>query len=275
MCMFRDLKASEIEARVGQARENGITLLLYKDARVDMAILDETVGQARWQREHYEVKGNLYCRVGIKIDSEWIWKADCGTESNTEAEKGESSDSFKRACVNWGIGRELYTAPFIWVASGDCKIMETTDRSGKKVYKCYDSFSVTSIEIKDKAIIALQIKNDKTGKIVYTYGAKPQNTPNSANTKQQLPFPEAEHAPQVGNKPHSGLETKNTSATPTIDEQRQWAINFKAETGPRAGMTLGDIYKLDKPAYMRLQAEPPSVECAKAIAIINEWVGIR
>ena len=49
----------------------------------------------------------------------WVWKWDCGTESNTEKEKGEASDSFKRACVNWGIGRELYTAPQIWITCDD------------------------------------------------------------------------------------------------------------------------------------------------------------
>lgn len=107
---FRNLRADEVEARVSQIKENGVALLLYKDARCDMRILDETVGPENWQREHYECKGNLFCRVGInthydKPDREerWVWKSDCGTESNTEAQKGEASDSFKRACFNWGI----------------------------------------------------------------------------------------------------------------------------------------------------------------------------
>ena len=87
-----------------------------------MSILDETVGPENWQRDHFECKGNLYCKVGINTNykdaqavDRWIWKADCGAESRTEAEKGEASDSFKRACVNWGIGRELYTSPPIFV----------------------------------------------------------------------------------------------------------------------------------------------------------------
>lgn len=117
------MKSSEIECRIGQVfkAKQAISLLLYKDARCDMSLLDETVGAENWQREHYECKGNLYCRVGIKDQTtgEWVWKSDCGTESNTEAIKGESSDSFKRACVNWGIGRELYTAPFIYVELTD------------------------------------------------------------------------------------------------------------------------------------------------------------
>ena len=103
MKKFRDLQADEIEVRVQSVKANGLVLLLYKNARCDMNILDETVGVENWQREHYECKGNLFCRVGIKSDGgEWVWKADCGTESNTEAQKGEASDSFKRACFNFG-----------------------------------------------------------------------------------------------------------------------------------------------------------------------------
>ena len=66
MCKFRDLRADEIECRVQSCKANGLVLLLYKDARVDMTILDETVGSANWQREHYECKGNLFCRVVIR-----------------------------------------------------------------------------------------------------------------------------------------------------------------------------------------------------------------
>ena len=155
---FRDLTASEIECRAQSVKQNGLTLLLYKDARVDMNILDETVGAENWQREHYECKGNLFCRVGIRIErkdetgsyAEWAWKSDCGVESNTEAQKGEASDSFKRACFNWGIGRELYTAPFIWIPAEKCTISNG---------KCYDKFEVEKIIIEEKRIVALAIKN--------------------------------------------------------------------------------------------------------------------
>jgi hypothetical protein len=156
MCKFRDLRADEIECRVQSVKANGLVLLLYKDARVDMNILDETVGAANWQREHYECKGNLFCRVGIDIGTHegkaerWVFKSDCGTESNTEAQKGEASDSFKRACFNWGIGRELYTAPFTWIPSDKCNISNT---------KCYDKFVVEKIIIENKQITALAIWN--------------------------------------------------------------------------------------------------------------------
>jgi hypothetical protein len=160
---FRKLTANDVEARVQSCDENGFTLLLYKNARCDMNILDETVGAENWQREHYECKGNLFCRVGIKCDDkqhqmlEWVWKADCGTESNTEKEKGESSDSFKRACFNWGIGRELYTSPKTKI-KGNTKQIK---RNGKDVWvPTYYAFDVVEMEVTDdkpRRITALTI----------------------------------------------------------------------------------------------------------------------
>jgi len=155
---FRKLFPDEIEIRVQRVTEKGAQLLLYKDARCDMRILDETVGAENWQREHYECKGNLFCRVGInvaatidmsgsegiaEIAEHWVWKSDCGTESNTEAQKGEASDSFKRACFNWGIGRELYTSPFIWIK-----------QDGSYDFK-RDRFTVSEIEYKNDRISRL------------------------------------------------------------------------------------------------------------------------
>jgi hypothetical protein len=160
MCKFRDLRADEIECRVQQVKDKGLVLLLYKDARVDMNILDETVGSSNWQREHYECKGNLFCRVGIDVgthegkEERWVYKSDCGTESNTEAQKGEASDSFKRACFNWGIGRELYTAPFTWIPSEKCDIKQVGN-----ALKCFDKFVVEKIIIENKQITALAIWN--------------------------------------------------------------------------------------------------------------------
>ena len=173
MIEFRDLTADDIEVRVQSVKNNGLILLLYKNARVDMNILDETVGAENWQREHYECKGNLFCRVGIYCENEgttkpacWVWKSDCGTESNTEAQKGEASDSFKRACFNWGIGRELYTSPFLWVKSEDCKI-----ENGK----CFDKFKVTKIVIEDKKIKALAIWNITQNKRVVVWQEQQEN----------------------------------------------------------------------------------------------------
>lgn len=96
-------------------------VLGYIDARDAMDLLDEVVGVGNRQRDHKEVAGNLYAGVGILIKWNRVWKRDCGTESNTEKEKGESSDSFKRACVNRGIGRFLYTLPNLTITAEEAK----------------------------------------------------------------------------------------------------------------------------------------------------------
>ena len=154
--LFRDLKADEIDVRLATVKENGVSLLLYKDARVDQNILDETYGAFGWQRDHKELKGNIYCGISIfdKEKGQWVTKWDCGKESFSEAEKGEASDSFKRAGFNWGIGRELYTSPFIWISNEKCNIQE---KNGK--YHCNNTFIVEAIEIKDKVITGLAIRN--------------------------------------------------------------------------------------------------------------------
>lgn len=154
---IRTLKAEEIDCRAQTVKANGCSLLLYKDARCDMSILDELCGAENWQRKHYECKGNLFCSVGIKVNNEWVWKDDCGAESYTEKEKGEASDSFKRACVNWGIGRELYTSPFIWITLEDKDISKNGER-----YNLKTKFSVKRIECNEhKQITRLVIADDK------------------------------------------------------------------------------------------------------------------
>lgn len=164
---FRLLRADEIDIRVAQVSEKGAQLLLYKDARCDMNILDETVGPMCWERRHSRENAN--CTVSI-LDNErgvWISKEDTGTESNTEKEKGLASDSFKRACVNWGIGRELYTSPFIWVKAADMNIV---DKNGKKT--TYDRFYVEAIKVENGVITGLAIRNQsKENKRVYVYSA--------------------------------------------------------------------------------------------------------
>lgn len=155
--MFRDLRAEEIECRVAQVKDNGLSLLLYKDARCDQNILDETVGPMNWMRSHTRENANCIVSIWDEKKQMWISKEDTGTESNTEKEKGLASDSFKRACFNWGIGRELYTAPFIWINAKDCAIKEY---GGK--FKCFDSFEVQKILIENKKIVAIAIKNTTT-----------------------------------------------------------------------------------------------------------------
>ena len=172
---IRALRADEIEVRVGQVTANGVSLLLYKDARCDKRILDETFGINGWANCYSEIKGNLYCSIMIhdKETGMWIQKQDCGVESNTEKEKGEASDAFKRAGFNVGIGRELYTRIFIFV-----KVPTKAEKlsNGKTVYKLenpYEKWSVADIQTNEEKekIEYLQIADSK-GNIVFTYGKK-------------------------------------------------------------------------------------------------------
>ena len=179
--MFRDLRADEIEVRVALANKHGVSLLLYKDARVDQNILDETVGPFNWMRSH--TRDNANCTVSIwdVEKKQWISKEDTGVESNTEKEKGLASDSFKRACFNWGIGRELYTSPFIWVKAEDC---EKLKQDGNK-WKCGDSFMVEKITIQDKRITQIKIRNINAGRIVYNFGSASNVTPTQSAPQAQ------------------------------------------------------------------------------------------
>ena len=171
MVQFRDLKANEIDCRVSTFNESYLTILLYKDARVDQSILDETVKPENWQRDHKELKNNIYCGISIwdNEKQQWITKWDCGKESFTEAEKGEASDSFKRAGFNWGIGRELYTAPTIYIPYKDKEGKENYEIKTKNNKKTtYTKFYVEAIEITNKEITGLAIKNNKN-KRVFSY----------------------------------------------------------------------------------------------------------
>ena len=173
---MRPLRADEIEVRVGQVGEKGVTMLLYKNARVDMAILDETYGAMGWQRKHRrDEKGILYCAIGVynEHSGEWVWKEDCGTESNTEKDKGEASDAFKRAGTNWGIGRELYTAPFVWLP---CATDEAGTANGRKYYKLHNPrelYGITVSEIetaeKDGRLTITALKLSQNGHEIYKW----------------------------------------------------------------------------------------------------------
>lgn len=173
---FRTLKPTEIQVRPTDTKyKGGAMLLLYKDARVDMQILDETVGQENWQKRYYEVKGNLYCSVGIRIDNEWIWKDDCGVESNTECEKGEASDAFKRACFNWGVGRELYSTPKIKIQCPDTYYYND---------KMTMTFTVADIAFNDNKQCTKLVIVDRFNNVVFDWNNGQQN-----NTQQQLTTP--------------------------------------------------------------------------------------
>lgn len=154
------LTANDVECRIKKITNEGAVLLLYKTARVDMRILDEVYGSMNWQRHHEVINNNLFCTISVwdSEKSQWVSKQDVGTESNAEAEKGQASDAFKRAGFAWGIGRELYDAPFIWISG--------------KVSK-YDRFHVTDIQYdrEKQEFTRLTICDDK-GKERYRLGTK-------------------------------------------------------------------------------------------------------
>lgn len=163
---IRLLRADEIECRVAMVNEKGLSLLLFKDARVDQKILDETFTPFGWRRTHQSIDGNLYCTVEIwdKEKCQWIAKQDVGTVSYSEKEKGQASDSFKRACFNWGLGRELYTAPFIWLPAEKVDIKLKGDR-----YVTSERFSVQSISYNEqRESVFLVIVNSKGYKVFET-----------------------------------------------------------------------------------------------------------
>lgn len=164
---IRLLRADEIECRVGTVSEKGVSLLLYKDARVDQTLLDQTFGIYGWQRTHEMIGNELFCTVKVRDENgEWIEKQDVGTPSMAEPVKGAASDSFKRACFNWGIGRELYSGPFIWLSAEKVNII---NEKGKWIVK--DKFVVSAIVYDEEraAITGLEIRN-KRGEVVFTYG---------------------------------------------------------------------------------------------------------
>lgn len=166
--MFRLLKADEIEVKVKQVKENGSVFLLYKTARTDMDLLDETVKPHLWQSDYKVVNDNLYAGIGICCSGEWIWKWDCGIESKENdgnEKKGEASDAFKRAGFKWGIGRELYTSPFIWISSD---VLPTVPAGNGHKLKGFPKLSVSKIEYADRKISLLELV-DENGRTVYTF----------------------------------------------------------------------------------------------------------
>ena len=180
---IRLLSKEDIDVRVAQTNiynNNGqqvvkVNLLLYKNARVDMKILDELFTPMGWKRTHKLIGDRLYCCVEVYNEKtgEWVCKEDVGVESNTEAEKGQASDSFKRACVNWGIGRELYTAPKISIELNENEY--TKDQNSR--IKVWAYFSVKSIgyDSKTRTITSLEIQ-DKYGNVRFSMNGSVQQS---------------------------------------------------------------------------------------------------
>lgn len=162
---FRPLRENEIEVRVDTINEKGLSLLLYKTARTDAKILDETVGPMNWENEYKEIKGNMYCGISIhdRENAEFVTKWNCGTESYAEAQKGEASDAMKRAGFTWGIGVELYSSPYIYIPASKTEIK--TNSKGKLT--TYDKFFVEKIKTNEETreIEGLSIVNQDNKRV--------------------------------------------------------------------------------------------------------------
>ena len=218
---FRTLKADEIDCRVGNVTDKGVSLLLYKDARVDMRLLDEVVGTMNWKREHEIINGNLYCTVSIynEATQQWVSKQDVGVESNTEKEKGQASDAFKRACFNWGIGRELYTSPFVWINLSQNEWRFGVGGKKQPAIK----FSVKEIAYKDGKVSKLVIVDDK-GVERYTYGV--------GRKAQQPAAPQAQgNNPNLSYDDQLGAAVLDAEACKSEEELKSLYFAYKAQFG--------------------------------------------
>lgn len=233
--LIRLLKANEIECRIATVSEKGLSLLLYKDARVDQRILDETFGPFGWKRSHQCIDGNLYCTVEIrdKESGEWVAKQDVGSTGYTEKEKSQASDSFKRACFNWGIGRELYTAPFIWVPAAKAGLQKKGDK-----YFSNEHFMVNTISFNDnREIVSLEI-TDSHGQVVFSLrqSGNGQQAGDSRNTK-----PKNDRTDQAMRQGESGSDAKNGRSRESGISGPQ-EIVLMAELN-RTGVALDEVLK--------------------------------
>ena len=171
------LDIDHVDFRIQSINKGGYaTILAYKNARVDMERLDEVCGPGNWQRDHKELKGNIYCGIGINCEDldlpsrDWTWKWDCGAESFTEKEKGEASDSFKRAGFNWGIGRELYSYPVIQVKlNGDEFTLE--NNKAKQTWNLKLKEWMWTLKSKNHKVERLEA-HDQTGKLRFKFPSK-------------------------------------------------------------------------------------------------------
>jgi len=266
--LSRPLDISDIDFRVQSINNGGYaTILAYKDARVDMARLDAAAGHLGWQRKHEVISNSLYCHVGIYNNQtdQWVWKSDVGTESMTEATKGQSSDSFKRACFNWGIGRELYDYPFISVKLND---NEWDNKSGKprqtynlkiKDWRWYSEFT-------DGRLSFLAAK-DENGKLRFKWGEmKPKEV--EPEYKQAASVQEVEpttepvvETPIKEEGDVKGFLKKEATPLDEIDgsnEERERAVNeYKAVFGkaPHGRMSTDNILNAVQEELMKLDKE--------------------
>ena len=272
---IRLLRAEEIECRVAMINEKGLSLLLFKDARVDQKLLDETFTPFGWKRSHQVIDGNLYCTVEVwdKEKKQWIGKQDVGTMSYTEKEKGQASDSFKRACFNWGIGRELYTAPFIWIPAERVNIQK---KEREQKFYTYDRFHVWSISYDEEGKInAVMIVNQKN-EIVYSMDARILDIDTKEAGEKQETTNKQENANKADGKAVRGREAaqkekketlsgdeQSLGDTPSLTKRQRTVLEKELE---RTGVALDAVlnrYHLDSAEQISEEIYKKAIECLK------------
>lgn len=247
--LFRALKADEVEIRINQVTETYVSLLVYKDARVDMTILDECIGPTNWERSHS--RDNANCTVSI-FDAEkqvWVSKEDVGSANGSfEMEKSICSDSFKRACTNWGIGRELYSLPEIRVGAAECKIDRTAEG-----YTCLDRFVVTKLVSENDTVTDIEIVNtSKAGHpVVFSLGDKTKLTPAAETMPAHEPTPAMPVAavPAAPVPPVETVAAAPAAPDPVALEKRLAAArNMASIVRSHHGKTYGEVMNDDPKA---------------------------
>lgn len=248
---IRLLTREDIEVKIKQVTEKGAVALLYKTARTDMQILDETYGTLNWETDYKEVKGNLYCGIGVNDGERIVWKWDCGIESREDGEgnekKGEASDAFKRAGFKWGIGRELYTAPFIFIKA------ETFEKDKKYYLKDkFAKYEVGDIDYDDKRNITYLEIIDGNGTMVFKFGR--------ANK------PKIEPTSQIKDNDDKSIDNE------TLTYSKALNLTFKDKAGndvPLKSLNviqLGNLIKTDNPEWEQLREGAKLILEFKAIS---------
>ena len=236
--MFRTLTAGEVECRVAQVGKTDkggwASILIYKDARVDQKLLDEVVGPMNWKNSYEFINGSLYCTVSVWDENkkEWISKQNVGTESNTEKEKGQASDAFKRACFNLGIGRELYTAPKIFI---NLEKNEWDESNGK--VRCKASFYVKEMDVNSDRVISRLVITDKSGKVRFSYSEAREGKPDTPSGV--FVSKDGKYRLQEGSD-----RWRNFAQRVANDE-------VDAQTGMPLGMKIRDFYGIPEDAMNR------------------------
>lgn len=245
---FRLLEKEEIECRVQQVMKDnsGCILLLYKTARTDYNLLDETIGAMNWQCDYKEIKGNLYCYISIynKDLQQWITKSNCGVESNTEAEKGEASDSLKRAGFVWGIGRELYTAPFTYIR------LTSEDFNNSKLKT---SFKVREIGYTNRTITKLVIEDNK-GNIRFKFGSVDEE---ESTQKRIAKNKTLENQDKENIKPQT--KTPKNAEKSEIKDINEMELPFEIEKEEQAVEDLTELH--DKIAELNFKLNRDTLKC--------------